>query len=142
MASPAIDGGRDQSPTRSSKLDSPLKQTQFYKVAKLGKGWSVQQSCSIQGRWSHYEVQQMTDLPAPLPFKQWKRKWIRDIGITPYASAVFLYDIVAPSEIILVIWVGMKKRRADMPRTMAGIYTRCNWPDEMTPEQYKKSQEY
>lgn len=61
----------------------------------------------------------------------------------PFYTIVFEYDLVAPSEIILVVWVGMTSPE-NLPRgTIVGRYMKnCRWPSDMTSEQYRKTQEY
>jgi len=61
----------------------------------------------------------------------------------PFYTVVFEYDLVAPSEIILVVWVGMTKPKK-LPRgNIVGRYMPdCRWPSDMTAEQYRKTQEY
>lgn len=132
---------RDASPPRLAK------DTLFYTVDKIGNGWTVTKCEKITGKWVHYEIGDTPaeEIPLTLPYaladlrKHLNRKYCD----TPFTTAVFEYNIVAPAQIMLVVWVGMKKVKNLPPRTITGIYTsNCQWPDQMTKEQYKESQEF
>ena len=132
---------RDASPQR------PIKETLFYEVDKVGNGWTVKKCERVADKWVHYalgeSVLQEQPLPKPLALADLRKQLNRKYCAVPFTTAVFEYDIVAPSQIMLVVWVGMRKLKSLPPRTIAGIYTNdCKWPDDMTSEQYKRSQEF
>jgi len=131
---------RDASPER------PAKDTLFYQVDKVGNGWTVKKAEKVVGKWAHYEIAntptEETSLALPCALADLKKHLSRKYCATPFTSAVFEYDIVAPSQIMLVVWAGMRKLKSLPERTITGIYTsNCQWPDQMTKEQYSKSQE-
>jgi hypothetical protein len=132
---------RDASPQRL------IKETLFYEVDKIGNGWTVKKCERVADKWVHYGLGESPPQEQPIvkPFALGDlRKWLnRKYCDVPFVTAVFEYDIVAPSQIMLVVWVGMRKLKALPPRTITGIYTKnCEWPEQMTAAQYKKSQEF
>ena len=133
---------RDNSPFRSD----PPKESRFYVVAKRGKGWSVVQSAIVKSsKWVHYDDAERATIPLPksISWKKFKTNLLRELRNTPFSSAVFENDIVAPSEIVACVWVGMKNLKPILSRTICGSYTpNCQWPDEMTEKQYAMSQKF
>ena len=133
---------RDKSPERRAVV----KETRFYLVEKKGSGWSVLKHGVVPNKWVHFEVEHdkcMIDYPKAVPFQ--KIKSLMKKTVEPIVSAVFEYDIVAPSYLVLTVWVGMRKimPTALEKRTICGRYTQnVSWPDEMTDSQYKESQEF
>lgn len=61
-----------------------------------------------------------------------------------YTSIVFEYDLVAPSDLVLVIFVGLSKPKQPLTaaRTVQGRYLDAAWPDQITEEQYRASQKF
>lgn len=130
-------------PQPLAPVEEMAKRTEFYKMKKKGKGWYATDISVIPNRWSHYEIHHWTELSPKIPLKKLKSRFAKDLKKIPYTTRVFEFDIVAPSEIILVIWVGMRAVKQLQPRTIEGKYTQnCCWPDDMTKEQYLESQEY
>lgn len=132
---------RDASPQRTTK------DTLFYEVDKVGNGWTVKKCEKVADKWVHYQlgadIYKPEPLQLPLALATLRKHLNRKYCATPFSTAVFEYDIVAPSQIMLVVWVGMRKPKNLPDRTITGIYTaNCQWPDDMTTEQYKKSQEF
>lgn len=134
-------GSRDASPVRQ-----PYRRTEFYKCRNTGRGWSVMQTSSVEHGWRHFDVEHdaaMQPLGVKTAMAEFRKALEIRLKSRPFYTAVFEYDLVAPSEIILVVWVGMVLPK-DLPRaTLVGKYVEgCRWPSDMTSEQYRKTQEY
>lgn len=134
-------GSRDSSPVRQS-----YRRTEFYKCRNTGRGWSVMKTSSAVDGWRHFDVQYdaaMQPLDTKTGLAEFRKALKIRLKSRRFSTAVFEYDLVAPSEIILVVWVGMVSPK-NLPRaTIVGKYVEgCRWPSDMTSAQYKKTQEY
>lgn len=131
---------RDVSPVR------PVKRTEFYNCRKTGPGWTVMKTSSVAGSWTHFDVEHdtaMKPVGIKTPLSVLREDLTSRLKSTPFYTVVFEYDLVAPSEIILVVWVGMTRPKK-LPRgNTVGLYMPdCRWPSDMSAEQYRKTQEY
>lgn len=132
---------RDASPVRAAPM-----RTEFYKCRNTGGGWSITKTSHKDAAWVHFQVEYdtaMQPLGTKTALAEFRKALELRLKSTPFYSVVFEYDLMAPSEIILVVWVGMHAPKKLPQRNIIGRYMAdCRWPDDMTREQYKKTQQY
>ena len=129
---------------RELAKDPQKTMTEFLKCQKIGNGWSITQSCLVHGSCSF-----------DTSFESGMKPWEEDSKLSIFKkqalkrykgnfhTAVFEYDIVAPSEIVLVVWIGSDPMKSLRTGNLTGRYIAdCKWPSDMSPEQYKKTQQY
>lgn len=129
-------------------LSLEVPQTLFYEVDKIGNGWTVKKCERVAEKWIHYNGRDnsiVEELPLQKPYAlaDLKKHLNRRYCATPFTTAVFECNIVAPSQIVLIVWVGMSKVKSLPERTLTGTYIAgCQWPDQITKEQYRQSQQF
>lgn len=141
---------RDASPNRklAPTTETTPKGTEFHLVRRIKGVWKVYGGIVLPGQWHHFKTEFSGRLlkRKGILFDEFRKGLESRLKDVPYYTTIFEYDIVAPSDLILVIWVGLHKPKHSLTkhRTMEGFYTSdyVHWPTDMSEEQYKKSQAY